>query len=69
MLRILLLCLLFLGIYRFIVRFVLPVMKITSTVRGQMRNMQQNQAPAGPAPASSSKVKKGDYIDYEEIKP
>jgi hypothetical protein len=69
MLRILLLSLLFVGLYRFIVRFVLPIFRITSSVRAQMKNMQGNQpaqpqAPTRPRPT----VNKGDYIDYEEIR-
>jgi hypothetical protein len=68
MLRILLLVLLFVGLYRFITRIVFPLLRITSAVRGQMRNMQQNAAPTASAPQPSHKSRKGDYIDFEEVK-
>ena len=69
MLRILLLSLLFVGLYRFIVRFVLPIFRITRSVRTQMKNMQGQQSAHNQAPPMSRpKVNKGDYIDYEEVR-
>jgi hypothetical protein len=69
MLRILLLSLLFVGLYRFIVRFVLPIFKITSAVRSQMKSMQGNQGAQQQGPTvSRPKVNKADYIDYEEVR-
>ena len=69
MLRIFLLLLLFVWLFRFVLRFVLPVLKITSGVRRQMKNMQQ-QSGSNPytAPGRTQKVREGDYIDYEEVK-
>lgn len=68
MLRYILLLLLIVGLFRFITRFLLPVLRITANVRGQMRNMQQGARPE-PAPAPvPRKEKRGDYIDYEEIR-
>jgi hypothetical protein len=71
MIRILLLALLFVGLFRFITRFLFPIFRITSAVRGQMRNMQNMQGqqnvqhePAPPRP----KAAKSDYIDFEEVK-
>ena len=66
MIRILLLALLFVGLYRFITRILFPLLRITSAVRGQMRNMQQGASQNNSAP--EPKVRKGDYIEYEEIK-
>lgn len=68
MLRYILLILLVVVLFRFVTRFLLPVLRITANVRGQMRNMQQGARPE-PAPAPvSRKEKRGDYIDYEEIR-
>ena len=68
MIRYILLLLLIAGLFRFITRFLLPVLRITANVRGQMRNMQQGARPE-PAPAPvSRKEKVGDYIDYEEVR-
>ena len=70
MLRIFLLALLFIWLFRFVLRFVLPILKITSGVRKQMKNMQQGQSNpyTAPAPGRTQKVREGDYIEYEEVK-
>jgi hypothetical protein len=70
MLRIFLLALLFIWLFRFVLRFVLPILKITSGVRRQMKNMQQGQSNPYTAPSAArpQKVREGDYIDYEEVK-
>ena len=58
-------------IFRFIVRFVFPILQITRTAQKRMQQMQKQmedmQKPHNP-PAQSNKVKEGDYIEYEEIK-
>lgn len=58
-------------IFRFIVRFVFPILQITRTAQKRMQQMQKQmedmQKPQNP-PAQSNKVKEGDYIEYEEIK-
>jgi hypothetical protein len=75
MIAILLSVLLFLGLYRFVTRILLPILRISSAVRGQMRNMQQQankqygnnpQSNAGYQ-AKQTSPKKGDYIEYEEV--
>ncbi|MBS1615384.1 MAG: hypothetical protein JST06_04615 [Bacteroidetes bacterium] len=64
MIRILLLGLLFYFLFRFILRYVLPIWRITSAAKKQMRDMQgAHQEPAQPKPA-----RKGDYIEFEEVK-
>lgn len=68
MLRYILLLLLFVGLFRFITRFLLPVLRITSNVRGQMRNMQGNTHREPAPPPMPRKERRGDYIDYEEIR-
>ncbi len=69
MIRYILLLLLIVGLFRFITRFLLPVLRITANVRGQMRNMQQQGHRPEPAPAPAPRREKvGDYIDYEEIR-
>lgn len=67
MIRIVLLGLFFYFLYRFVVRFLIPVLRVTSAARKQMRNMQQGsantEAPKQPRPA-----RKGEYIEFEEVK-
>lgn len=65
MIRILLLGLLFYFLFRFILRYVLPIWRITSAAKKQMRDMQAgNSEPVTPRPQ-----RKGDYIEFEEVKP
>jgi hypothetical protein len=68
MLRILLLALLFIALYRFITRFVFPLLRITSAVRGQMRQMQQQDYAQHQQSPPKAKASSGDYIDFEEVK-
>jgi len=50
-------------------RYVLPALRITSDVRRQMKNMQQNQSnPVNNAPRPQQRMRKGDYIEFEEVK-
>ncbi len=64
-----------------ILRFLLPVFRITSAARGHMKNMQaqmkemernmnKQQATQGAFQKgqTQSRPKEGDYIDYEEVK-
>jgi hypothetical protein len=62
--------LLFVGLYRFITRVVFPLLRITNAVRGQMKNMQQSAAAGTPTstPKPEHKVRKGDYIEFEEVR-
>jgi len=70
MVRYLLLTLLFIWLFRIVLRYVIPILKITSGVRRQMRHMQQGpgQAQSVPPQSRPQQSRKGDYIDYEEIK-
>ena len=59
---------------RFIFNFVIPVYRATRQMKSQMRDFQskmqgdeQTQPDFNKDP-EKSKVKKGDYIDFEEIK-
>ena len=63
-------------IVRFLLRYILPVFRITSAASSQMRQMQDKmremeeqmrQAQAQPIPNKKTK-KDGDYIDYEEVR-
>ena len=69
--RILLWSFILVMIFRFIVRFVFPILQITRTAQTRMQQMQKQmedmQKPQHP-PTQSNKVKEGDYIEYEEIK-
>lgn len=59
-------------VFRFIVRFVFPVVKMTRVAQDRLRQMQQQmdemQQQQATPPKQQQKVKEGDYIDYEEVK-
>ena len=68
MLRIFLLSLLFIWLFRIVLRYVLPILKITAGVRRQMKHMQQSQGQPAPPQSRPQQARKGDYIEYEEVK-
>lgn len=64
-------------IMRFVARFVMPLLQMSSLASDRLKQMQQqmddmqrkannqqNNAANNPQP---NKVKKGEYIDYEEV--
>lgn len=66
-------------LYRFIFGLVIPVSKTASQIKQKMSEMQQNQAfqqqeyarqqePSQQKQATTTAVKKDDYLDFEEIK-
>ncbi len=69
-------------LYNLVFRFIIPLWRTSREVRKKFRQMHeqmnqqqqgyQNSAPNGTAqpkrPDTSSAPKKGDYIDFEEIK-
>lgn len=59
-------------IYRFVFRFMLPLLQITKNASTKMRQMQQQMNDMQQKQANSQQkpptVKDGDYIEYEEIK-
>ena len=70
--RIILITIILTLIARFIFRFVLPVFQITSMTQEKLRRMQEEmertQQQQQAHPNTQSRVKEGDYIDYEEVK-
>jgi membrane protein insertase Oxa1/YidC/SpoIIIJ len=74
MIKMILWALFFYIMFRFVTRFLLPVIKVTRTASAKMREMQaqmeqMQQKANNPAPSPKQpKVQEGDYIDYEEIK-
>ena len=67
MLRFLLLGIILWYVFRFVLRFILPVVKITSAVKGHMKNT--NQPTGDTAPKKGKRTpKSGEYIDYEMVK-
>lgn len=68
MLRYLLLALLFVCLYKFIIRVVLPVLRVTTTVRRQMQQMQDANNHSGTAARQAGKPKSGEYIEFEEVR-
>jgi len=69
------LLLLFIFFLRFVWRIVLPAVRIVRSAGNNLRQMQdqmnghqqQPQTPYTP-PATATRKKEGDYIDYEEVK-
>ena len=65
-------------LYKFIFELVIPVTKATSQVKSKLREMQEQQQraarqqqqapPQDRAQAQASGDKKGDYIEFEEVK-
>jgi len=65
-------------LYKFIFELVIPVGKATSQVKDKIREMQEQQnaqqqqyrqqATETQQPASETKTKGGDYIEFEEVK-
>ena len=80
MLKVLLYGLLIWFLYNLIFRFIIPVYKTTRQMKQKFREMQSqmqdqmnqqqdlNAHPQQSAEKSTSKTKKADYIDFEEIK-
>jgi hypothetical protein len=60
--------------YKFIFNFLVPVLKVSGRMRRQMKEFQQRaeqqQPPVEPPSnnTSTSKIKAGEYIDFEEVK-
>jgi len=60
-------------ILRAIVRFILPVVNISRSANDHLKKMQDqinemNRKQAEPTVQRKPFIKKGDYIDYEEVK-
>ncbi|RYY21873.1 MAG: hypothetical protein EOO04_17260 [Chitinophagaceae bacterium] len=59
-------------IFRFVVRFVLPILRITRSAQDKIRQMQQQMndmhSQTQKQPEKGSQLKDGDYIEYEEVK-
>jgi len=71
LLRILLWSFILVMVFRFIVKFVFPILQITRSAQKRMRQMQQqmeDMQQQSNQTASQTKVKEGDYIEYEEVK-
>ncbi|HEY9178832.1 MAG TPA: hypothetical protein VIN07_14140 [Flavipsychrobacter sp.] len=70
--RIILITIILTLIARFIFRFVLPIFQITSMTQEKLRRMQEEmertQQQQQARQNTTSRVKEGDYIDYEEVK-
>lgn len=65
-------------VFRFITRYLFPILKITRATRDGLRRMQDQvnqmhqqqtgQQPQKPPVTATHSVKEGDYIDYEDVK-
>jgi hypothetical protein len=69
--RILLLAFILSGVFKFVTRILIPILKMRSAVKDQIKSQQQapskqRQQEAPKAQQKSSSV--GEYIDFEEIK-
>ena len=76
MLRYIFLALTLYFLYRFVFHFLIPVLRVSSKMKQQVRDFQdrmqqQQQQPDAygqQAREESSPKKEGDYIDFEEVK-
>ena len=69
--RILLLAFILSGVFKFVTRILIPILRMRSAVKDQIKAQQQaqtkqNQQKKPQAQQKSSTV--GEYIDFEEIK-
>ena len=58
-------------LYRFVFRFMIPLMKVTKTATDKVKQMQQQMNDMENRSRKQEKpptVKEGDYIEYEEVK-
>jgi uncharacterized protein YoxC len=74
MIKMILWAIFFYILFRFVTRFLLPVIQVTKQAKNHMRSMQeqmeqmQQQANSPNPTPKRPKVQEGDYIEYEEIK-
>ncbi|MFN5942703.1 MAG: hypothetical protein ACK44S_05890 [Bacteroidota bacterium] len=69
--RILLLAFILSGVFKFVTRILIPILRIRSAVKDQIKTQQQAQTKQNQAKAPKSQQKSssaGEYIDFEEIK-
>jgi len=72
--KFIILTLIFWVIFRVLVKYVIPVFRMTRSATAQMRKMQEqmnsmNNNNRQEAPHAKPRVaKEGDYIDYEEVR-
>lgn len=69
--RILLLAFILSGVFKFVTRILIPILRMRSAVKDQIKTQQQaqtkqNQKESPKTQQKSSTV--GEYIDFEEIK-
>jgi len=55
-------------VIRFVMRFLLPVMKLTSMTHSHMKDMRNKMNEMQQRQHTPPKRVDGDYIDYEEVK-
>ena len=75
MLKLILYGLLIWFLYNLVFRFIIPIYKTTRQVKQKFREMQEQMNPQQDFTAetpknerAAEKVRKGDYIDFEEVK-
>lgn len=71
LIRILILAFIVSGIFKFIMRILIPILKMRSTLKDQMNAQQQatsSQAKQATPKAQQNPKRTGEYIDFEEIK-
>lgn len=71
LLRVIVLVIAIVMLYRFLARFILPVFQITKLTSQRLRDMQQQMEDMQQKVNTgnhNAKPKNGDYIDYEEVK-
>lgn len=69
--RILLLAFILSGVFKFVTRILIPILKMRGAFKAQMHAQQQTPSSQAqqPTPQAQQKTKSaGEYIDFEEIK-
>lgn len=70
--RVVLLALIFFFIARFVMRYLLPILRVTRVARDRMQEMQERMESMQQNEQKRSEQKRntidGEYIDYEEVK-
>ncbi|MEY4280859.1 MAG: hypothetical protein RLZ39_271 [Bacteroidota bacterium] len=69
--RILLLAFILSGVFKFVTRILIPILRMRSAVKDQIKTQQQAQTKQSQQESPKTQQKSssvGEYIDFEEIK-
>lgn len=55
-------------LYKLVVDLIIPVYRTTKIMKQKMAEAQKNMESSSPQEPTSTDMKQGDYIDFEEVK-